>query len=95
MNNNSEYEDFASFATPRISTLTTISGHLKGIVSHKNTQYYKLYVYFNLSVYISRDFSLPLAIEMHGGHFFPGPSLHTVLSDIYINYIYIYIYIYT
>ena len=46
----------------RISTLTTISGHLKGIVSHKNTQYYKLYVYFKLSVYISRDFSLPLAI---------------------------------
>ena len=38
---------------------------LKGIVSHKNTQYYKLYVYFNLYVYISIDFSLPLAIEMH------------------------------
>ena len=60
-NNNSEYEDFASFATRRISTLTKISGHLKGIFSHKITQYYKLYVYFNLSVYISRDFSLPLA----------------------------------
>ena len=69
-NNNSEYEDFASFATRRISTLTKISGHLKGIVSHKITQYYKLYVYFNLSVYISRDFSLPLAIEMHGQPFF-------------------------
>ena len=74
--NNSEYEDFASFATPRISTLTTISGHLKGIVSHTNTQYYKLYVYFNLSVYISRDFSLPLAIEMYGRPFVSGPSLH-------------------
>ena len=57
------------FATRRISTLMMISGHLKCIVSHKNTQYYKLYVYFNLSVYISRDFSLPLAIEMHGRPF--------------------------
>ena len=65
-NNNNNYEDFASFATRRFSTLTTISGHLKGIVSHKNTQYYKLYVYFNLYVYITRDFSLPLAIEMYG-----------------------------
>ena len=65
-------EDFASFATRRISTLTKIFGYLKGIVSHKNTQYYKLYLCFNLSVYISRDFSLPLSIEMHGGHFFPG-----------------------
>ena len=70
---NSEYEDFASFATCRISTLTKISGHLKGIFSDKITQ---LYVYFNLSVYISRDFSLPLAIEMQGRPFFSGPSLH-------------------
>ena len=69
-NNNSEYEDFASFATRRISTLTKISGHLKGIFSDKITQYYKLYVYFNLFVYISRDFSLPLAIEMYGRPFF-------------------------
>ena len=69
-NNNSEYEDFASFATRRISTLTKISRHLKGIFSHKITQYYKLYVYFNLSVYSSRDFSSPLAIEMHGWPFF-------------------------
>ena len=46
-------EEFASFATRRISTLTNISGHLKGIVSYRNTQYYKLYVFFNLSVYIS------------------------------------------
>ena len=67
VNNNNN--DFASFATRRLSTLTTISGHLKGIVSHKNTQYYKLYVYFNLYVYISRDFSLPLAIEMYGRPF--------------------------
>ena len=45
MNNNSDnYEDFASFATRRFSTLTTISGHLKGIISHKITQYQKLYV---------------------------------------------------
>ena len=62
--NNSEYEDFDSFATRRIATLTKISGHLKGIFSHKLTQHYKLYVYYNLSVYISRDFSLPLSIEM-------------------------------
>ena len=69
-NNNNEYEDFASFATCQFSTLTTISEHLKGIVSHRNTQYYKLYVYFNLCVYISRDFSLPLAIEMYRRPFF-------------------------
>ena len=31
-NNNNNYEDFASFATRRISTLAMISGHLKGIV---------------------------------------------------------------
>ena len=53
--NNSEY--FASFATRQFSTLTTISGHLKGNASHKNTQCYMLCVYFNLSVYITRDFS--------------------------------------
>ena len=65
------YEDFASFATRRFSTLTMISGHLKGIFSHKNTQYYisYIYVYFNLYVYNSRDFSLPLAIEMYGWPF--------------------------
>ena len=33
-NSECEYEDFASFATRRISTLTKIFGHLKGIVSH-------------------------------------------------------------
>ena len=51
----------------------TILFHLQqGIVSHKNIQYYKLYVYFNLHVYvyISRDFSLLLAIEMYGWPFF-------------------------
>ena len=43
-----------------------------------------MYNYFNLSVYISRDFSLPLAIEMHGRPFFPGHHCienTTVLSD--------------
>ena len=75
-NNNYCYEDFTSFDTRQFSTLTTISGHLKGIVSHKITQYQKLYVYFNLYVYISRDFSLPLAIEMYGWPLFvSGPSL--------------------
>ena len=44
-------EDFAKFTTRRFSTLTTFSGHLKCIISHKITQYYKLYVYFNLYVY--------------------------------------------
>ena len=68
-NNNNNYEDFASFATRRFSTLTTISGHLKGIVSYKNTQYIVSYVYFNLSVYITTDSSLPLAIEMYGRPF--------------------------
>ena len=67
MNSESEYEDFASFATCWFSTLTKISGSPKGIVSYKNTQYILSYVYFNLPVYIIRDFSLAL---VYGGHFF-------------------------
>ena len=43
-----------------------MSGHLKGIVSYKNTQYIVSYVHFNLFVYITTDFSFPLANEMHG-----------------------------
>ena len=66
-----------------------ISGHLKGIVSYKNTQYIVSYVYFNLFVYITRDFSLPFAIEMYGQPFFvPGhPYIEstTVLSDIHTH----------
>ena len=51
-----------SFATFQLST---ISAHLKGIVSHKKY------------IYITRDFSLSLAIEMYGWPFcFSGPSLH-------------------
>ena len=50
----------ASFATRLFSTSATISGHLNSTVSHKNTQYYNLYVN------ISRDFTLQLAIEIHG-----------------------------
>ena len=92
--NNSEYEDFA---TRRISTLMNIFGHLKGIVSHKNTQYYKLYLYFNLSVYISRDFGLPLSIEMHGWPFcfraIPTTDVISVLLR-YASYIYILYYNY-
>ena len=65
MRNNNKY--FASFAIRRFSTLTAL---LKGIVSHNITQYQKLYVYFNLYVHISRDFTLPLAIEMYGGPFY-------------------------
>ena len=30
---------FASFATRRFSTLTTICGHLDGVGSHKNSRY--------------------------------------------------------
>ena len=56
MNNTNKYEDFASFATLWFYTLTKISGHLKGIVSYKNTQYIVNYVYFN------RDLSFPLAV---------------------------------
>ena len=81
MNSESEYDDFSSFATRRFSTLTKISGYLKGIVSYKNTQYILSYAYFNLSVYITRDFSLPLAIEMYGlPFFFPG---HPYIESIY------------
>ena len=56
---------------------------------------------YNLTyMYISRDFSLPLAIEIYGQpYFFPGhPYIEstTVISDIYTgiyNYVYIYMYI--
>ena len=58
------------FATLRFSTLDMFSGHLEDITSHKNTQYQKVCVYLNLSVYISRDFSSSVAIEMYGQPFF-------------------------
>ena len=78
-NNNNNYDDdehSASFATRRFSPLKTFSGHLEDIVSHKNTQYQKVCLYLNLSVYISRDFSSLVAIEMYGWPFFSVPSLH-------------------
>ena len=57
--------------------LTKISGHLKSIVSYKNTQYIVSYVYSNLFVHsITRDFSLPFAMEMYRLPFFSRPSLH-------------------
>ena len=69
-NNNNNYDEHsASFATRRFSTLKTLSGNLEDIVSHKNTQYQKVCVYLNLSVYISRDFSSLVAIEMYGRPF--------------------------
>ena len=37
--NNNYDEDFASFATRRFSTLTTMFGHLEDVGSHKNTRY--------------------------------------------------------
>ena len=87
-NNNNNYyyydEHSASFATRQSSTLKTFSGHLKDTVSHKNTQYQKVCVYLNLSVYISRDFSPLVAIEILGSHFFrchPYIETTTVLSD--------------
>ena len=47
--------------------LKMFCGHLEDIVSHKNTQYQKVCVYLNVSVYIRRDFSS--AIEMYGRPF--------------------------
>ena len=67
-----------SFAIRRFSTLKTFSGHLKDIVSHKNSQYQNVCVYLNLSVYISKDFSSLVPIEMYGRPFFLVPSLHRV-----------------
>ena len=71
-NNNNYDEHSASFATRQFSTLNTFSHHLEDIVSHKNTQYQKVCVYLNLSVYISRDFSSLVAIEMYGRPFLFG-----------------------
>ena len=48
---------------------------------------YKLYVYFNLYVYISRHFNLPISMEMYmSGHVFSGhPYIEiTVLSDKFV-----------
>ena len=76
-NNNNYYDEHsASFATRRFSTLKTFCGHLEDIVNNKNTQYQKVCVYLNISVYISRDFSSLVAIELYG-----RPT--TVLSDNY------------
>ena len=63
-------------ASCRFSTLKTFSGHLEDIVSHKNTQYQNVCVYLNLFVYISRDFSSLVAIEMYGRPFCFGATLH-------------------
>ena len=60
-NNNNNYEDFASFAT-----LKKISSYLEDVVSHKNTRYKKVCVYYTYLCNISRDFSSSLAIEMYG-----------------------------
>ena len=47
---------------------------LIGVSIFVKTQYIVSYVYFNLFVYITRNFSFPL--EMYGQPFFPGPSQH-------------------
>ena len=76
-NNSNNYDEHsASFATRQFSTLKTFSGHLKDTVSHKNTQYQKVCVYLNLSVYISREFSSLVAIEMYRRPFLSVSSLH-------------------
>ena len=75
--NNNYYEDFASFATRRFRRSLGIEKVLL-VIKILNI------LYFNLSVYITRDFSLPLAIEMYGKPFFSGhPYIEstTVLSD--------------
>ena len=76
--NNNNDEHSASFATRRFSTLKTFCGHLEDIVNNKNTQYQKVCVYLNISVYISRDFSSLVAIELYGRPFFSVPSLHSL-----------------
>ena len=69
-NNNNNYDGiFSRFATRRFSTFC---GHLEDIVNNKNTQYQKVCVYLNISVYISRDFSSLVAIELYGRPFFFG-----------------------
>ena len=82
-NNNNYVQHSASFATRRFSTLKTFSGHLEDIVGHKNTQYQRVIVYLNVSVYISRDLSSLVAIEMYGWPFFSVPCIlsTTLLSD--------------
>ena len=77
-------KDFASFATRqyRFSTLTTIFCHLEGVGSQNNTRYKKVCVDLHLTVYITRDFSLSLAIEIYGRPFFcahPSVESTTVL----------------
>ena len=64
------------FATRRFYTLKKISGHLKGIVSYKNTQYIvSMYIFTYL--YILPEISAyHLQLKCMGGHFVSGPSLH-------------------
>ena len=94
-NNNNNYyyydEDFASFATRRFSTLTTIFGHLEGVGSHKTLDMNR-YVCIKTYLYILPEISAHhLQLKCMGGLFFPcHPNIEstTVLSD---KYIYIYI----
>ena len=68
-----EYDEHsASFATRWFSNLKTFCGHLEDIVNNKNTQYQKVCMYLNISVYISRYFSSLVAIELYGRPFFFG-----------------------
>ena len=74
--NNSEYEDFANFATRLISILTKISGHHKGSFSHKILSIIS-YMFILTYLYISAEISAyHLQLKCMGGHFFSGPTLH-------------------
>ena len=74
--NNSEYEDFASFATRRISTLTKISGHLKVFLVIKLLSIIS-FMYILTYLYILAEISAyHLQLKCMGGHFISGPPLH-------------------
>ena len=78
-NNNNNYyydEDFASFATRRFSTLTTIFGHLEVLVVIKTLDMNR-YVCIKTYLYILAEISAHhLQLKCMGGHVFSVPSLH-------------------
>ena len=64
------YEYFASFATRRISTLTKICGHLKGILVIKLLSIIS-FMYILTYLYILAEISAyHLQLKCMGGHFF-------------------------
>ena len=73
------YQQLGNYATRQFTNVTMLSG-LEDVVSHKSTQYQKVCVYFNLSVYIRRDVSTLVATENVGGQFFSEAFLHREYS---------------